>query len=198
METLRIDRCLGSNNSSIVTLTEVSTVTTKGSLSSNARTYRRRNTFTHTRYNIYDIFVECLDIFFFPLYLYEFCCVSCTPMCVSRIQYVIRIFRVTIIIPDCLFVLFISSLKRSARLPYVFQWKIHTFHLVHATFFCIYLFSVEVLRCFVLCFLFGMLFLFVLLKTFCDCLCFFSAVCKKYPISFLDVADLFFLCLVLF
>jgi hypothetical protein len=38
-----VDPCIGSNNSSIVTLTEVSTVTTKGSLSSNARTNRRRD-----------------------------------------------------------------------------------------------------------------------------------------------------------
>jgi hypothetical protein len=45
IETLRIDRCIGSNNSSIVTLTEVSTVLTKGPLSSNARTHMRRNTF---------------------------------------------------------------------------------------------------------------------------------------------------------
>jgi hypothetical protein len=37
-----VDRCIGSNNSSIATLTEVSTVTTKGSLSSNARRYVRR------------------------------------------------------------------------------------------------------------------------------------------------------------
>jgi hypothetical protein len=36
-----VDRCIGSNNSSIVTLTEVSTVTIKGSLSSNARTYEK-------------------------------------------------------------------------------------------------------------------------------------------------------------
>jgi hypothetical protein len=45
METLRVDCCIGSNSSSIVTLTEVSTVITKGSLSSNTRTYMRRNTF---------------------------------------------------------------------------------------------------------------------------------------------------------
>jgi hypothetical protein len=37
-----IDRCVASNNSSIVTLTKVFTVTTKGSLSSNGRTYMRR------------------------------------------------------------------------------------------------------------------------------------------------------------
>jgi hypothetical protein len=35
------DRCLGSKNSSTVILTEVSTVTTKGSLLSNGRVYKR-------------------------------------------------------------------------------------------------------------------------------------------------------------
>jgi hypothetical protein len=35
------DRCLGSNNSSVVILTAVSTVITKGSLSSNGRRYMR-------------------------------------------------------------------------------------------------------------------------------------------------------------
>jgi hypothetical protein len=37
----RTDRCLGSNNSSTVILTEVSTVTTKGSLRSNGRIYKK-------------------------------------------------------------------------------------------------------------------------------------------------------------
>jgi hypothetical protein len=45
METPRIDRCIGRNNSYIVILTGVSTVITDGSLSSNARGYMRRNTF---------------------------------------------------------------------------------------------------------------------------------------------------------
>jgi hypothetical protein len=35
------DRCLGSNNSSVVILTGVSTVTTKGSLRGNYRIYKR-------------------------------------------------------------------------------------------------------------------------------------------------------------
>jgi hypothetical protein len=60
--------------------------------------------------------------------------VSYTPICVSRIQYVIRISLVTIIIPDCLHVFFIYIVKYSARLPCVFHWAIHTFHLVYATF----------------------------------------------------------------
>jgi hypothetical protein len=37
----RIDRCLGSNNSSVVILTGVSTVTKKGSLRSNGRRYNK-------------------------------------------------------------------------------------------------------------------------------------------------------------
>jgi hypothetical protein len=78
-------------------------------------------------FHTYDVFVECLDVLFFSLYFYDFHCVSYTPTCVSRTQYVIRIFRVTIIIPDCLYMLFIRSLKRSARMPYVFQWANHNF-----------------------------------------------------------------------
>jgi hypothetical protein len=39
------DRCLGSNNSSVVILTEVSTVITKGSLSGNDRIYKRGTAF---------------------------------------------------------------------------------------------------------------------------------------------------------
>jgi hypothetical protein len=42
MGMLRIDCCIGSNNSYIVILTGVSTVTTKGSLSSIGRRYIRR------------------------------------------------------------------------------------------------------------------------------------------------------------
>jgi hypothetical protein len=54
----RQDRCLGRNNSSVVILTVVSTVITKGSLSSNARRYMRSLALTAEKRSIGMVDVE--------------------------------------------------------------------------------------------------------------------------------------------
>jgi hypothetical protein len=46
----------------------------------------------------------------------------------------IRVFRITVVISDCLYVLLISSIEPSACLFYVFELAIHSFNLVYATF----------------------------------------------------------------
>jgi hypothetical protein len=61
------------------------------------------------------------------------------------LPYVCPVFNIWLEYPELLlllllfliacYVFFISSMKHSAHLPYVFQWVIQTFHLVYATFF---------------------------------------------------------------
>jgi hypothetical protein len=81
-----------------------------------------QSVFTH----IYDIFLLCLDVFLFSVF---------TTFILSVIlPYACPVFMYDSNIRDCLYVFFISSMKCSARLSHVFQWAIHTFHLVYATF----------------------------------------------------------------
>jgi hypothetical protein len=82
-----------------------------------------------------------------------FCCfydvhyVGYCPVCMSCVQCMIWVFGITVINPDCLYVLFVSGAKCSAGLTYVyihlFQWAILTFHCMNITFFLFVYFWVE-------------------------------------------------------
>jgi hypothetical protein len=87
----------------------------------------------------------CLNAFPF-LRFYDVQCVGYTPMCVPCAQYAIRISRIAVLIPDCLYMLFISRVESSTCLPTRILVRIGKCH-----FFRIYLFVSGVLLCFVLC-----------------------------------------------
>jgi hypothetical protein len=90
------------------------------------------------------------------------------------------------VIADCPVVFFIRSLKLSARMSCVFQWAIHTFHLVYATFLVlIYLqarfyYVLYCVSCSECCFYLSFF------KKFCDFLCFFPYVRITHFLLFLE------------
>jgi hypothetical protein len=65
---------------------------------------------------------------------YDVHCVSYFPVRMSCVQYMIWVSWITVITSNCLYVLFVSGVKCSACLAYVFQWAILTFHCINTTF----------------------------------------------------------------
>jgi hypothetical protein len=60
----------------------------------------------------------------FPPLSYDVHGISYGPICMTRIQYMVRISGIAIVIFDCLNILFISYFKRSFCLSYIYQWAI--------------------------------------------------------------------------
>jgi hypothetical protein len=101
-----------------------------------------------------------------------------------RVEYVVRIYGIAIATPNYLYVFFISRVKISTFLPYVFLWAPHAFHLVNADFFVfIYLYTklCYVLSCVSCSKNYFYLYFF---KKFCELPCFFSTICENSSSSF--------------
>jgi hypothetical protein len=132
---------------------------------------------------IWDIqYISNLFRCFLFLYFYDFHCTSYTPKRVS-------VFSMWFEYPELpllfLYVLFISNIKCSACLPYVYQWQTHTFHSVHDIFvvwFCHVLNCVSCSKC---CFYLSFF------RQFCNFLSFLSTICENGPFSFLVLSTYF-------
>jgi hypothetical protein len=68
------------------------------------------------------------------LCLYDVHCICYISVCMSSVQYVVRVSRIIIVTSYCLYMFFISRMERSACLSYVSQRPVQAFHLVYATF----------------------------------------------------------------
>jgi hypothetical protein len=118
-------------------------------------------------------------MFSFVLNFYDVHCVSYIPRCMSCIYIRFEYLELTLIFLIAR-VCSLFNLKRSARLPHIFQWQ--SIHFIwYTSLFCLQVGFCHVLYCvscsesyFYLCFF----------NKFCDCLYFFSDICKNCPFRF--------------
>lgn len=67
----------------------------------------------------YDFSNVVLSVFLFSLF-YNVHGINNTPVCMACVEYVVRISQITLIIPNFLYMFFITYVKSSTCLPYVF------------------------------------------------------------------------------
>jgi hypothetical protein len=72
-------------------------------------------------------------MFSLPSRCYDIHSIAYGSVCMTRVQYVTWISRVTVVASNIMDMFFISDVKYSSRLHDVFQWTIWAFHLVTAT-----------------------------------------------------------------
>jgi hypothetical protein len=63
-------------------------------------------------------------MFSFPSRYYDIHSITYGSICMTRVQYVVGISKVTVVASNIMDMFFISDAKCSSRLPHVFQWTI--------------------------------------------------------------------------
>jgi hypothetical protein len=133
------------------------------------------------------VFLQSVQMLSLSVYVHNFHHISYTFICVSHMQYVIRLSWVNVVTSNGLYeyVFFISHIECSAHLPYVLQWAIHIFCLVRAissVFFHLWVWLYYAVCCVSCSKCYSYL---CLVKEFCNFLYFLFTICENGPFCFL-------------